>query len=365
MKVVHVIVGLGQGGAEGALVRLIQSSDSPSNHVVVSLMDEGIHGATIRSFGAKVLTLNQRKGGFSLSAFQRLRAILNEQSPDVVQTWMYHADLIGGIAAKSLGIPVVWGIRHSDNSLSSLGIKSWLVAKACATISGFVPSYIVACSQRAIDLHRKFGYSGRFIYIPNGFILSLKDFKDRGCNMPPVFGHAARFHPMKNHAGLLEAFSRLKKNNIRVQINFAGQGVSTDNPIFLNLIPKNIGSDVIACGPRHDMEDFYSELDCFLMSSAWGEAFPNVVAEAMLSGVPCIVTDVGDAAEIVGDTGWVVPPGNVDALAEAIASATEAAKDSDSWADRKIRARERIVAEYSMDKMKIRFEAVWKTAMEN
>lgn len=366
MRILHIIVGLNQGGAEGALVRLIQSSDSPSGHVVVSLMDEGIHGATIRSFGAKVFALNQRKGCFSISAFQLLRTILREQRPDVVQTWMYHADLIGGVAAKSLGIPVVWGVRHSELSVSDLGYRTWLIAKACAMLSYLIPRAIVGCSRKSIRLHRRFGYADRFVYIPNGFHVAarLKNAMRASPDGLPVIGHAGRFHPVKNHSGFLQAVAKHVQSGRDCRVLMAGSGVLVSNLDFSALIPECLRSRVSALGPQDDMPAFYAHLDCFVLSSA-SEAFPNVVAEAMLAGVPCVVTDVGDAAEIVGDTGWVVAPGNVDALAEAITSAVEATKDSVSWADRKTRARERIVAEYSMDMMKSRFEAVWKTAMEN
>jgi glycosyltransferase involved in cell wall biosynthesis len=367
MKITHVITGLDQGGAEGALVRLICQGNNPEAHAVISLMDEGIHGAKLRASGARVLSLGARRGGFSISTFHRLIAEIRESKPDVVQTWMYHADLFGGLAAKQLGIPVVWGVRMSNNGIRDLGLKTWLVAKACALLSYVVPSCIVGCSHRAIALHRKFGYAHRFLYIPNGFTLSAENILNAHSSVrrPPVFGHAARFHPMKDHAGFLSAVSGLEAQGISCQLKMVGTGVSLTNPEYLILVPDNIRSRVSADGPCANMPAFYSGLDCFVMSSAWGEAFPNVVAEAMLAGLPCIVTDVGDAAEIVGDTGWVVPAKDPQKLAAAMRQAIAAMADTDAWAARKAAACARITNLYSMKKMQSRFEAAWTAAMGN
>jgi glycosyltransferase involved in cell wall biosynthesis len=170
---------------------------------------------------------------------------------------------------------------------------------------------------------------------------------------------------MKDHAVFLSAVSGLQAQGISCQIKMVGTGVSFANPDYSVLVPDNISSAVSADGPCANMPAFYSGLDCFVMSSAWGEAFPNVVAEAMLAGLPCIVTDVGDAAEIVGDTGWVVPAKNPEALATAMYQAIAAMADTDAWAARKAAACARITNLYSMDKMQSRFEAAWTAAMEN
>jgi glycosyltransferase involved in cell wall biosynthesis len=367
MKILHIITGLNQGGAEGALVRLVCLSGNPNNHTVISLMDEGVHGAVLSASGAQVIPLGALRSVVSLSCFKRLISLIRQADPDVIQTWMYHADFLGGLAAKQLGIPVVWGVRHSDNSISDLGLKTWLVAKACALLSHLIPQSIVCCSKRAISLHLNFGYANRFIHIPNGLPVPTTDAITANLlvRSPPVFGHAARFHPMKNHAGFLSAVSSLKTQGISCQIKMVGTDVSFSNPDYSALVPSNIISVVSADGPCANMPGFYSGIDCFVMSSAWGEAFPNVVAEAMLVGLPCIVTDVGDAAEIVGDTGWVVPANNPEALANAMHQAIAAMANTDTWADRKAAACARITNLYSMDKMQSRFEAAWTAAMEN
>ena len=362
MKISHIITSLSQGGAEGALVRLVCESKYPAAHTVISLSDEGIHGATLRAYGARVISMGAPSGSFSLSAFCRLVAEIKGSSPDVVQTWMYHSDLLGGLAAKQLGIPAVWGVRMSNNELHYLGFKTWIVAKACALLSRVIPRSIISCSHRSIETHRKFGYAGNFNYIPNGFPIPVSVI-DSVIHSVPVFGHAARLHPLKGHAVFLRALELLKEKHVDFQVKMAGTGISCINPNFSAILPLSVIENTVAIGPQSDMPAFYAGCDVFVLSSL-GEAFPNVVAEAMLAGLPCIVTDVGDAAEIVGNTGWVVPANNPEALAEAMHQAVMALADVEAWATRRAAARARIVAEYSMEKMQARFEAAWIAAIE-
>lgn len=367
MKILHIITGLNQGGAEGTLFRLIQSESKSTSHSVISLMDVGLYGPKLSNLGINVFTLNQSSDFFSPLAFTRMRNIIKDIRPDVVQTWMYHSDLLGGLAARSLGIPVVWGLRHSSISINDLGFKTWMIGKFCAFFSHYIPYCVVSCSQCGINLHLSSGYKDKFVYIPNGFNITEANLlvSHPAVRCPPIFGHAARFHPVKDHAGFLSAVSILKDQGLSCQIDMVGNSVSLENPEFSELVPENVCPYVRANGPCFNMKEFYSKIDCFVMSSACGEAFPNVVAEAMLAGLPCIVTDVGDAAEIVGDTGWVVPAKDPHALAAAMHQVILAMDDTDAWAERKAAACARIMNLYSMDKMQSRFEAVWTAAMEN
>lgn len=174
MRIAHIITGLGQGGAESVLYRLACYTDTSTRHVVISLTDEGVYGARLRAAGITVHALGMPRGRVTLSGVQALRALLRAEAPDAVQTWMYHADLIGGLAARLAGIKAVaWGIRNSGNHLDRSSRSARMVLRACAALSRWVPRAIVCAAQDAARRHRALGYDGRnMVVIPNGYDLS-------------------------------------------------------------------------------------------------------------------------------------------------------------------------------------------------
>ena len=130
-----------------------------------------------------------------------------------------------------------------------------------------------------------------------------------------VFGYVARHHPVKNHSGLLKAFSEVVKHNSKVKLVLIGQGLSSNNNTLAETINQlNITKHITPLGERNDIPELLQALDAYV-SPSHAEAFPNTIGEAMSCGIPCIATDVGDSAAIIGDTGIVVPPNDNDALA--------------------------------------------------
>ncbi|CAK0741127.1 conserved hypothetical protein [Gammaproteobacteria bacterium] len=366
MKIVHIITGLGQGGAEGALHRLVQFSPNPTEHAIISLMNDGIHGEALRALGCTVHALNMRRGTFTLPAFFKLRKLIKMANPNVVQTWMYHSDLVGGLAARTLGLPVVWGIRRTDDSLLDLGISTWLIAKACVLL-GDIPQFIVSCSNRAIQNHRKFGYPNRFIYIPNGFYAHELEQPANPEGFPEirpgqlVFGHVARLYPHKGHTLFLRAFRKIHEQNPDMLAVMVGSHILPDDAKFGHILQLYGDAGVICLGSRKDVPALMRAFDFFVLSSL-GEGFPNVVAEAMIQGTPCIVTDVGDAADIVGDTGWVISKKDPLLLAQAMMEAAQASPEE--LQRRGLAARQRIIERYSMQNMVQAFYSVWQQAID-
>jgi glycosyltransferase involved in cell wall biosynthesis len=370
MKIMHVITGLAQGGAEGTLLRLIENSPTPALHTVVSLMDEGVYGQRIKSLGVSLHCLNIKRSGIPLKGFFRLSKIINSNTPDLIQTWMYHADLLGGVAAWVHFVPVVWGVRRSELGRGQLGNGTWLIAKLCSALSWFIPRAIVNCSKRSIAAHRRFGYADKFVYLPNGFqtTQTLISGTERaalrqGWAFPHnavIFGHVARLHHVKGQTTFVTAFAFACRSSNLIAAVMAGTGINKENEIFSSLIQGIPEEKLLAVGPSTEIPALMRSFDIFVLSSL-SEGFPNVVAEAMLQGTPCIVTDVGDAAEIVGGTGWVVPPNDVGALANImlhVASLTSEQRQQLGAA-----ARQRIIENYSIEKMIYRFESVWQQAI--
>lgn len=373
MKIIHVITALTDGGAEDVLYRLC-SHDHLNTHIVVSLMDEGIYGPLLHKAGITVHYLNMPQSRVTIPGVIKLFRLFRDLKPDVVQTWMYHADLIGGIVARLAGIKqIYWNIRNSTLELGKSKYSTIMVLKLCAKLSGFVPKGIVCCAYRAKEVHAALGYDARNMFIiGNGYDLSIfKESSDLGrkfrkeLNLEKdvrLLGMVGRFDPQKDHFGLLEALSLVKQAGFGFRLCLIGPDLNAGNVKLIEKI-KELGliEEIILLGRRSDIPVVMNGLDVHLLSSSYGEAFPNVVAEAMACGTPCVTTDVGDAALIVGDTGWVVPPAKVVQLAEAIGTALkELGGDADSWRIRREAARTRVVENFSLEKMITAYHTVWR-----
>jgi glycosyltransferase involved in cell wall biosynthesis len=243
---------------------------------------------------------------------------------------MYHADLLGGLAAKFAGnVPVSWGIRYSDPSAAGYGsFTSWTI-KVCAGLSRWIPVRIVCCSEAARDSHLAFGYAkNKMVVIPNGVDLTVIK-PDRAARVAfrssvgisdeaPVVGLVGRFHPQKGHRDFIKAAQLLHDRCPSVHFVLCGEGITWGNETLASWIDEaGLRESFRLLGRRDDIPQVMASLDLAALSSAFGEGFPNVVSEAMGCGVPCVVTDVGHAAKIVGDTGMVVPPRDPVAMANA------------------------------------------------
>lgn len=370
MKILHIITGLADGGAEAAMYRLI-AHDLSNQHYVVSLTGEGKYGPMLMEIRAKVVTLNMPRQWLTIEGLKHLWRILKSIQPDVVQTWMYHANLVGGIIAYMTGVPVVWGIHNSTLAPGQIAYATIVVARVCGPLSRVVPSRIVACARRAAEVHASLGYdAGRMVVIPNGYDLArfAPDMEARArlrnewnvTDDTPLLGMVARFDPLKDHNNLLRALALLRAQGTAFQMILIGTKVDRDNKALqAQIATANLSKEVRLIGPRRDIPAVMNALDIHVLSSR-AEAFPNVLAEAMACGTPCVATDVGDAALIVGDTGWIVPPRSPEALAQGLGAALTAWQDRSGWTERQRRARQRIEEHFAIASMVERYREVWQ-----
>jgi glycosyltransferase involved in cell wall biosynthesis len=371
MNVVHVITGLENGGAEASLYRLCSADDeSGLQHTVISLMGRGVYAERLEGAGVAVHSLGMPRGRITAAGMFRMYSLLRTLRPAIVQTWMYHADLLGGVAARLAGVAgVVWSIRGPLNAKET-SRSTRLTARFCALLSPYVPRRIVSCSVYAARVHQALGYeASKFAIIPNGYPL------DRFLPMPDqrpdfrvglgaadnllLLGMVARFDPYKDHLNLIQALAMLKRRNLRFLCVLVGSDVDDANPVLREMLKReDVGDCVRLLGARDDIPQVMNALDIHVLSSL-DEAFPNVLAEAMACGTPCVTTDVGDARLIIGDTGWTAPAQNPLALADAIELAISARKDDASWQMRKAAARLRIEENFGLDRMRRAYRKVW------
>lgn len=374
LKVMHVITGLNDGGAEGALYRLCLH-DPLHRHIVVSLMDEGKYGPLLVATGVEVHYLRMPQGKVTLAGLARLWRLLRKHRPDAVQTWLYHADLIGGVIARLAGVRnIAWGIRHSNLTPGTIKHSTIWIAKLSAALSAWVPARIVCCSQQAIEAHKRIGYAAdKFRLVPNGYdLVRLAPNADAGQHLRialglptdvPLIGLVARFDPQKDHANLLAALEHIKRQGQAFHCLLVGTGMDAANTTLADWLHQHDLTDrVTLLGRRNDIDAVMNALDVHVLSSL-GEAFPNVLAEAMACGTPCVTTDVGDAAYIVGDTGWVVPPQDPEALAQGIQSALAALADTSAWQARQLAARQRIEDNFTIERVVGMYDAVWREGL--
>jgi glycosyltransferase involved in cell wall biosynthesis len=372
MTVMHVISNLHDGGAEGALYRLCLHSPQ-YKHVVVCMMDEGKYGPMLTAAGVDLHCLDMPQGKPTWQGVLHFWRLLRRLRPDVVQTWMYHADLMGGVMARLSGVKkVFWGIRHGNLSPGTVKHSTIRVANLCARLSTWVPTRIVSCSQQATQSHAGIGYDFCLMtVIPNGYELSryapdalarshLRDeFGVGGGTF--LLGMVARFDAQKDHANLFAALQRLNQGKA-FHCLLVGTGMDADNEELRCLLQAHRVADMVTLlGRRDDVPSVMNAMDLHVLSSL-GEAFPNVLAEAMACGTPCVTTNVGDAADIVGKTGWVVPPQNPVELARGVSDARECWMDTPAtWGERQQAARARIAEQFNIEKMVAAYSAVWET----
>jgi glycosyltransferase involved in cell wall biosynthesis len=267
----------------------------------------------------------------NILAFLRLVRLIRQLRPTVIQTWLYHGDFFGGLAARCAGRrEIVWGIRNTG-FVERSSRMTVVIMRACALLSKHVPRVIVCCAQSARASHKKWGYcSPRMRVIPNGFVLpdlsqrrswrqALR--KELGLDLEGiVVGMIARFDPLKNHELFIQAATALARSHREVKFMLVGRNVDDTNPQLMRWIAESgIPERFVLTGQRRDINHCLAAMDVLCLTSTF-EGFPNVVAEGMAMGVPCVVTDAGDARHIVADTGWVVPVKDASQLSDVLGS---------------------------------------------
>lgn len=339
--ILHVITALNYGGAEAMLAKLVGSPGraDASRHVVVSLMSLGVVGLQLRAQGVEVHALDMPRGQWRIGGLIRLVRLVRRLRPRVIQGWMYHGNVAAWAARRLSFVParLAWNVRHSLADLTQETPSTARMIRWNARLSRQVDT-IIFNARSAIRQHAAVGFDIRTArLIPNGFDLGRfqPDDERRAARIALVselgvapgatlVGMIARVHPMKDHGNLFAALAKVRAAGHDVHLVLAGAGTQTLAGL------QGVGSNGIPTarlsllGDRRDLPTWLPGLDIAVLSSAWGEGFPNVVGEAMAAGVPCVVTDVGDSREIVSVGGIWVPPKNSDALAKGIILMIEA-----------------------------------------
>jgi glycosyltransferase involved in cell wall biosynthesis len=372
VRILHIITTVGTGGAERMLLNVVAEGQKHGiTHGVIALRRDGMLAEPLREAGACVWNCGLLAGQASLHAAREIRKALITFAPDIVQGWMYHGNLAACLA-RTLGRtmpPFVWGIHHTVDDINDEKRLTRGLIRLGAYLSRW-PSKIVYVSRASHRQHRALGYHDeRATIIPNGF--DCRRFRPRPgareelrrvLGLGPdtmMLGKVAVVRPMKDHANLLRACALLKSRGLPFHLVVIGRRASQENADLMRLIDQTgTGDRVSLLGERHDMPALMAALDVLVVSSAWGESFPIVLGEAMASGVPCVTTDLGDSAWIVGDAGIVVPPRDPEALAEGMARLITA--DVESRRQLGMRARARIAENFGLARALERYHDLYR-----
>ena len=408
LKVMHIIGGLPRGGgAEEILFRLVKEN-TRNKHVVVSLQGLDDYGVDLEDLGITVVPLNMKKNLLAVLVLPRLVRVIRQFDPHVIQTWMYYSDLLGGICGFLAGKRnIVWGIHHSTMDSSGSSFSSRVFMRLCAVGSYLLPSAIISCSDTGAQVHVCAGYSSRkMAVVHNGYDLSqffgmqrcrgsssesmsatgsqsstnvitrdesgssvrlLRDVYSINSEVF-VLGMIARYDPQKDHRNLISALSMLRESGIdRWVCLLFGTGMDESNSEVVEMISEaGLTEWVVLGGLSTTIAADVRQLDLVVLSSRYGEAFPNVLNEAMASEVPCVATNVGDSRIIVGDNGWIVPPSDPAGFSQAIQEAvTEHAKEPMRWENRRKACRRHIADNFSISHMADAYEAIWRSGIKS
>lgn len=362
--IVHIINKLHRGGAEVMLVRLLQATAAcpDERHVVVTLLPGGELRSSLETVDVEVHELGFGRGLPAPLAAWRGLCLLRRINADVLVAWLYQSAAFATLAIPFIGRPrLIWNLRGTGKDPARSTMNGRLTVRLLRWLSRW--PWAVAVNSRAgrIEHERLRFRPRRWAYLPNGF--EEPRMPARRPARPEIrarFGLendatvvvcVARADPQKDHATLLLAAERFLLEEPKTRLLLVGRGTDA------LAIPSSVRTLVTALGERDDVAELLTACDIAVLSSAFGEGLPNAVAEAMLSGLPCVVTDVGDAADLVGPTGLVVPPGTVDDLAEAVLEMVSFGNDERARLGEA--ARQRVIDRYSMERSVRAYQRLW------
>lgn len=329
MKIIILTRSLHYGGAERQLVALAKGLHHCGHSVkVATFYPDGPLQIDLDRAGIPVHYL-EKKGRWDMFGFLiRTYCFIRDEAPDILHGYLVVPNLLVAMFRPLFPkTKIVWGVRASDMDLTQYDWLARLSFSASSRLS-HCADLIIVNSHCGMEYHSKQGYPlNKMIVIPNG--IDTERFKPNAedrvrlraewgvTENEKLIGIVGRLDPMKDHITFLNAAALLAKENANIRFVCVGDGDKDYREMLHQMGSElGLGARLLWTGARADASAVYNAFDIATSSSRFGEGFPNVVGEAMSCGIPCVVTNVGDSAVIVGDTGIVVPPRDPRELAD-------------------------------------------------
>ena len=353
---------LDRGGAERQLVVLAKGLAGRGHAVSVAVFfGGGVYEAELARAGVRVINIGKQGRWDVLPFLNRLVRLLRKERPAVLHSYLGVPNILAAALKPLLpGTRIIWGVRASNVDLSRYDWLSRLAYTLERRLARFADCIIANSNAGKCHAVANGFPEGKMVVIPNGIDTEYFRFDPEGRRQVRLawgvgedeilVGLAARLDPMKDHPVFLEAASRIARERRDVRFVCVGGGPADyAEALKQHAAALGLTNQLIWVGARDDMPAVYSALDIASSSSSYGEGFSNTIAEAMACGVPCVVTDVGDSALIVGDAGSVVPPGDYNALAAAIGRLIDRPHEERLVLGEVCRAR--VVSEFGIDRL--------------
>lgn len=306
MKILHIIVGLGNGGAENILFKVSSAKKNKFLHEVISLTKNKSLLYKFRKNNIRVHFLNFKKYSFNIFQIIKIISLIKKINPKLICSWMYHAIFISILIKKFINKKNIWLIRHGNFNNKHSKKTTLFLKKIIKKFSSF-PEKILYCSHSSKSIHIKEGFSeSNTKVIVNGvdtnkfkFNKKFKKILRQEFKIPQnyfVIGMVGRYHPQKNHEQLLRVLNReeIKKNYIAVVL--IGKNIKKIRSKIINRSKKH---KFYLINERQDIHKFYSMFDLHISTSSFGESFPNVLIESMSCNIPTIASNLSDNKRIL------------------------------------------------------------------
>lgn len=365
--ILHVITGFHLGGAERVLYNLITQKNDSKHIIIVLKKDIGIYGKELQENGYIIHSLNIKRKFLSIiNGFYQFYKLVNKYSPTIIHSWLFHSALFVLPWAKRY--PIIWSNHTSFDQIYQEKKSTRIIIYLCKIFSN-IPKKIIYVSNANREQYQKYGFSNNGIYIPNGIDINLfqknkyiRTKLKKKYNIyksTKVIGMFARYHQSKDYPNMLKAMKYVvQKSDISFILFLAGDNLSKSNSKLMSLIKTyNLEKFVYLLGPISKVEETLQVLDLACLSS-FSESLPMFLLEAMATETPCVATDTGGIPLLLKDCGIVVPTKQAVLLGKAIVKFFHLT--SKQQEKLKQNSRKKIILEYSLEKMKINYDKLYK-----